>query len=242
MLITLSRSLNTVGCEMSTNTRSRQDREPLAWVIGFTPSQQHHLTKVAKGLFKWVYTDLGWPLLGQDAFVVSNYQVPNRRARHRLTIWGIMLPCAQGVPRKSDTIGSEIFSWNTPKRPGSIVTSQQAMPLRRDSQPAARETRAVHTADIRITEPNGTDIWVDVRVGVAKPDCSVPEKLARVEQEKRREYGIGTSNPSTLFDGVVPVIFEQHGCPGPCAITFFHILRRGVHKLEQGSHLTHGVA
>ena len=31
--------------------------------------------------------------------------------------------------------------------------------------------------------------------------------------------------------------------PGPCAITFLHhILRRKVHKLEEGSHLTHGVA
>ena len=61
--------------------------------------------------------------------------------------------------------------------------------------------------------------------------------------EKRREYGFGPSNPNTLFDGVVPVIFEQHGCPGPCAITFLHhILRGRVPKLEQGSHLTHGVA
>ena len=64
-----------------------------------------------------------------------------------------------------------------------------------------------------------------------------------MEQEKRREYGLRPSNPNTLFDGVVPVIFEQHGCPNPCAITFLHhILRRRVAKLEQGSHLTHGVA
>ena len=116
------------------------------------------------------------------------------------------------------------------------------MPLPRDSEPAAREARAVHTADIHISEQNGTDIWVDVRVGVAKPDCSVSQELTRMEQEKRREYGQGPSNPSTLFDGVVPVIFEQHGCPSPCAITFLHhILRRRVAKLEQSSHLTHGV-
>ena len=78
---------------------------------------------------------------------------------------------------------------------------------------------------------------------MGKPDCSVPKELARMEQEKRREYGLGASNPSTLFDGVVPVIFEQHGCPGPRAITFLHhIVRRRVHKLEQGPHLIHGVA
>ena len=103
------------------------------------------------------------------------------------------------------------------------------MPLLRDSQPATRETRAVHTADTHISEPNGTDIWVDVRIGMAKPDCSVPKELARMEQEKCREYGLGPSNPSTLFDGVVPLVFKQHGCPNPCAITFLHhILRRKV--------------
>ena len=125
----------------------------------------------------------------------------------------------------------------------SIATSEQAMPLPWDSQPPARETRAVHTADIHISEPTGTDIWVDVRIGMGKPDCCIPKELARMEQEKRREYGLGPSNPSTLFDGVVPVIFEQHGCPSPCAITLLHhILRRRVAKLEQASHLTHGVA
>ena len=80
---------------------------------------------------------------------------------------------------------------------------------------------------------------------MAKPDCSVPKELAHMEQEKRREYGQGTSNPNTLFDGVVPVISEQYGCPSPCAITdkfLRHTSRRKVAKLEQGSHLTHGVA
>ena len=117
------------------------------------------------------------------------------------------------------------------------------MPLVRDSQPAAWEARAVRTADVRISEPNDADIWVDIRIGMAEPDCSVPKELARMEQEKRREYGLGPSNPSTLFDGVVPFIFEQHGCPSPRAITFLHhTLRRRVAKLEQGSHPTHGVA
>ena len=126
---------------------------------------------------------------------------------------------------------------------GAIATSEQAVPLPRDSQPAAQEARAVHTADIHISEPNGADIWIDVRIGMAKPDCSVPKELARMEQEKRGEYGQGPSNPNSLFDGVVPVIFEQHGCPSPCATIFLHrILRRRVAKLEQGSHLTHGVA
>ena len=119
---------------------------------------------------------------------------------------------------------------------GAVPTSEQAMPLPRDREPAAQETRAVHAADIHISDANGTDIWVDVKIGMAKPDCSIPKELARMQQESRRESGLGPANPSTLFEGVVPVIFEQHGRPGPCAVTFlYHILRRRVRKLEQGS-------
>ena len=47
------------------------------------------------------------------------------------------------------------------KTTGAIATSEQAMPLPRDSQPAAWEARAVRTADIHISEPNGTDFgWM----------------------------------------------------------------------------------
>ena len=109
------------------------------------------------------------------------------------------------------------------KSTGAVVTLEQAMPLPSDSRLAAREARAVHTAGTQKSEPNGTDIWFDVRVGI---DCSLSKELARMEQEKHRDYGLGASNPSTLFDGVVP-FFGRHGCPGPCAIIFLnHILRR----------------
>ena len=96
------------------------------------------------------------------------------------------------------------------------------MPLPTDSQPAARETCVVHTADIHMSATNGTDIWLDVRIGMAKPDCNIPKRLACMENEKKREYGVEAPNPSTLFDGVVPIIFEQHTRPGQCATTFFN--------------------
>ena len=135
---------------------------------------------------------------------------------------------ARGLVRKA--CQAKFFLVECTKSTGAVATSEQAMPLPSDSQPAAREARAVHTADIHISEPSGTDVWLDIRVGVAKPDCSLLKELGRTEQENRREYGLGASNSSTLFDGVVPVIFAQHGCPGPCAIIFLnHIfLRRRV--------------
>ena len=90
------------------------------------------------------------------------------------------------------------------------------MPLPRNSQPAAHETRAVHTADIHICEADGTDVWLeplDIKIGMAKSDCSIPKELSRMGNEKKREYGLEPPNPSALHEGVVPVILEHHACP-----------------------------
>ena len=179
----------------------------------YTPTAP--FTKVANGPFKW----------GLQHYVASNSWEQNSRAGHRWTILGRHVAwCARRAKEiRHNRLRDFLLEYT--KTTGAIATSEQAMPLPRDNHPATWETRAVHTVDIHISEPNGTD----VRIGMAKPDCNVPKELARMEQEKRREYGLGQANPSTLFDGVVPVIFEQHGCPSPCAITL-------------GSHLTHGVS
>ena len=34
--------------------------------------------------------------------------------------------------------------------------------------------------------------------------------------ERLSEYDLGAADPSSIFDGVVPVNFEQHGCPTLC--------------------------
>ena len=141
-------------------------------------------TKVANGPFKWgLQHRFGLAAPGAGHLCGKQLPAPNGGARHRLIILAVMLPGEQGVPGKSDTTESGIFLCNILKATGSTATSEQAMPLPRDSQPAARETRAVHTADTHVSEPHGTDIWIDVKV--------------------RREYGLGASNLSTLFD--VPV-------------------------------------
>ena len=63
------------------------------------------------------------------------------------------------------------------KTTGVVATSKQAMPQPRDSQPAAREARPVNTTNIHISEPNGTDIWIDVTIGMAKPDRRNAENM-----------------------------------------------------------------
>ena len=233
MLITLSRSPSTAGCEVSTNIRLRQDREPLAWVIGSTPSQQHHSPKwrraLSNGFTASIWAGHSW------AGHVCGKQLPGAKQPCKAPLDHLGRHVAWCARRAREIRHNRLRDSlvECAKTTGSIATSEQAMPLPRDSQPAAREACGVHMADIRISEPNGTDIWVDVRVGMAS---SVPKELARMEQDKRREYGLGASNPSICSDGVVPVNFEQHVCPGPCAITFLHhILRCRVNKLEQGS-------
>ena len=41
------------------------------------------------------------------------------------------------------------------KSTGAVATSEQAVPLPMDSEPAAREARVLHTADIYTSERNG---------------------------------------------------------------------------------------
>ena len=46
---------------------------------------------------------------------------------------------------------------------------------------------------------------------MAKPYQSIKKRNSLAWEMKRREHGLDAPNPSTLFDGVVPIIFEQHG-------------------------------
>ena len=97
--------------------------------------------------------------------------------------------------------------------------------------------RVVATSEQATRKPMA-NIWLDVRIGMAKPDCNIPKKLARMENGK-----LEAPNAWTLFDGMVSVIFEEYCCPGQCATIFLNrTLRRRVTRLEQSSHLTHRVA
>ena len=77
---------------------------------------------------------------------------------------------------------------------------------------------------------------------MAKPECSVPKELARMEQNKRSEYGLGQANPNTLFDRVVPAILSN-------TVAQVHVNHVSAPpSAPQGgqtrarAHLTHGVA
>ena len=245
MLTTLSHNWSTVDYAMWTSTPSRLGRERRAWAIGYTRFPQLHSPK--------------WRMDRSNGDCNTGLASPGAGHLCGKQLRGAKQPCKAPL----DAIGRHVAWWRKAchgdttqqiegfpggacqnhRRNSYLRASDALVPLPWDSQPAARDARVVHTTNIHISDPNGTDIWVDVRIGMAKPDCSVPKELTRMEQEKRREYGQGPSNPNTLFDGVVPVIFEHHGCPSPCAITFlYYILRRRVSKLDPPSTEEHSIS
>ena len=80
MLITLSRSSDTVGSGMSTNTLSRRDQGPLAWVIGSMLYPPHHSSKWrmvhSNGAFN---TGLDWLPQGPGGGHLCGKQLPGAR-------------------------------------------------------------------------------------------------------------------------------------------------------------------
>ena len=97
------------------------------------------------------------------------------------------------------------FWFNTPKPQELLLPLSRLCHYQGASQPARRESRAVHTADMRISEPNGTDIWVDVRIGVAKPDCSIPQRTGA--HGGRRSVG------NMGRDHRTPTLYLMGSCP-----------------------------
>ena len=172
-----------------------------AWMYAdhFVPQLKHcwlrnvnkHTLKAgqgAPGMRHWLYTLPTAPFTkvanGPFMWYLCGKQLPGAKQPRKAPLDAIGRHVAWCAKRARENRHNRLrdFLVEYVKTTGAIATSEQAMPLPRDSQLAAREARAVHTADIRISEPNGTDIWV----GMAKPDCSMPKELTRMEQEKCR--------------------------------------------------------
>ena len=148
------------------------------------------------------------------------YTLPTTPFTNGLFKWGLQrrfglaAPGAGHLCGKSDTTSSETCYWNTPKPLEQLP--HQNRPCHSPRTVSLQHGKPVlYTllTDIHISEPNGMDIWTDVRIGMAKPECNVSKELARMEQEKRREYAwVWTVQPNTLFDGAVPVSFGHISC------------------------------
>ena len=78
--------------------------------------------------------------------------------------------------------------------------------------------RPIHRADIHIIEPQGSELWLDVKIHTVNPDLVVAKELLREELTKCRAYGQRDGfNLQALNRGMIPVVLEQFGRTAPGA-------------------------
>ena len=92
-----------------------------------------------------------------------------------------------------------------------------------DGQPAQGSVRPIHRADVHIIEPQGSELWLDVKIHKVAPEHSVAKELLREELTMCRAYGQRDGfNLQTLEKGMTLVVLEQHGRTAPGAQTIFN--------------------
>ena len=97
-------------------------------------------------------------------------------------------------------------------------------------------------ADVHIIEPQGSELWPDVKIHTVAPELSVAKELLREEQTKCRAYGQREGyNFQALDKGMTPVVLEQYGRTAPGAQTIFNrIINHRLQLLvQQGLPFSH---
>ena len=102
------------------------------------------------------------------------------------------------------------------RQAGLTATTEQATlipdQLQEDGQPAPGSVRPIHRADVHIIEPQGSELWLDVKIHTVNPDLTVAKELLREEMTKCRAYGQREGfNLQALDRGMTPVVLEQFG-------------------------------
>ena len=108
--------------------------------------------------------------------------------------------------------------------------------IQEDGQHAPGSVRPIHRADVHIIEPQGSELWLDVKIHTVGPDLTVAKELLREELTKCRAYGQREGyNLQALDKGMPPVVLEQYAtigrtAPGAQAI-FNRIITHRLHVL-----------
>ena len=134
--------------------------------------------------------------------------------------------CTKGLhTRRHDRIRDLItrLAWQA----GFTATTEQAMlipdQIQEDGQPAPGSVRPIHRADVHIIEPQGSELWLDVKIHTVNPDLNVARELLREEMTKCRAYGQREGyNLQALDRGMTPVVLEQLGRTAPGAQAIFN--------------------
>ena len=86
---------------------------------------------------------------------------------------------APKVYTPNDTIASRICWRNLPltaTTEQTTIVPDQIMP---DGQSAPGSVRPIHRADVHIIEPQGSELWLDVKIHKVAPEFSVAKELLR---------------------------------------------------------------
>ena len=121
------------------------------------------------------------------------------------------------------------------RQAGLTATTEQAMlipdQIQEDGQPAPGSVRPIHRADVHIIEPQGSELWLDVKIHTVNLDLNVAKELLREEMTKCRAYGQREGyNLQALDRGMTPVVLEQFGRTAPGAQAIFNRLIN--HRLQ----------
>ena len=135
--------------------------------------------------------------------------------------------CTKGLhTRRHDRIRNLIT--RLARQAGLTASTEQAMlipdQIQEDGQPAPGSVRPIHRADVHIIEPQGSELWLDVKIHTVNPDLNVAKELLREEMTKLcRAYGQREGyNLQALDRGMTPVVLEQFGRTAPGAQAIFN--------------------
>ena len=150
-----------------------------------------------------------------------------KRCQHILDPYGRHAAyCTKGLhTRRHDRIRDLITK--LARQAGLTANTEQAMlipdQLQEDGQPAPGSVRPIHRADVHIIEPQGSELWLDVKIHTVGPDLPMAKELLREELTKCRAYGQRDGyNLQALDKGMTPVVLEQFGGTAPGAQAIFN--------------------
>ena len=158
-----------------------------------------------------------------------------KRCQHILDPYGRHAACCtKGLhTRRHDRIRDLIAK--LARQAGLTATTEQAMlipdQIQEDGQPAPGSVRPIHRADVHKIEPQGSELWLDVKIHTVNVDLDVSKELLREEMMKCRAYGQRDGyNLQALDRGMTPVVLEQFGRTAPGAQAIFN--RIIYHRLQ----------
>ena len=160
-------------------------------------------------------TGLGWQPPGLATYVESSSQVRGSRGRH-------LARCA-GVPGKFATIGFMISQWNTQR--ALVLLSPQNRPCL--CPVIIGWQRVKHVLFTRLTHIHRNQMaWTfGLTSGLAWPSLT-----AACPKRERQRVWTRCVQPEHSLSWGGSCCFEQHGCPGPCAIIFSIIFSDAEYK------------